>query len=153
LNDTLSDSEASPSFEAREIEAGIHDEPSATGEGPEEPLVRSPGVRRGRARSPQPGHIADKEAAAPAIESEPAGDEEVSGKPKRRGTRGGTTRGTRRAPRKPPATEAAAPQPVVPVERTGSTDRHLVDDVPIDPEPPRRPRSYQDLDAVPDDFD
>jgi hypothetical protein len=47
------------------------------------------------------------------------------------------------------------PPPVpVPIVRTGSTDRHLVlDDIPVDPEPVRRPRSVRDLDAVPDDFD
>jgi hypothetical protein len=26
-------------------------------------------------------------------------------------------------------------------------------DTPVDPEPPRRPRTYRDLDAIPDDFD
>ncbi len=40
-----------------------------------------------------------------------------------------------------------------PVVRTGSTDKHLVSDVPVDPQPVRRPRSYSDLDAIPDDFD
>ena len=30
--------------------------------------------------------------------------------------------------------------------RTGSTDRHIVDDEPIDPQPPRRLRTYRDLD-------
>ena len=41
----------------------------------------------------------------------------------------------------------------VPVVKTGSTDKHIVDDEPIEPAPISRPRSYRDLDAVPDDFD
>jgi hypothetical protein len=43
------------------------------------------------------------------------------------------------------------PQP--PITRTGSTDRHLVSDEPVAPQPLSRPRSYRDLDAIPDDFD
>ena len=39
-----------------------------------------------------------------------------------------------------------------PVVKTGSTDRHLVtDDEPV--VPVSRPRTYRDLDAIPDDFD
>jgi ribonuclease E len=50
--------------------------------------------------------------------------------------------------------ENVAVAPATPVARSGSTDRHLViDDVPVDPEPVRRPRSVRDLDEVPDDFD
>jgi ribonuclease E len=46
----------------------------------------------------------------------------------------------------------AAPQP--PVVKTGSTDRHLIHDEPVIHEPPpRRPRTYRDLDAIPEDFD
>jgi ribonuclease E len=40
-----------------------------------------------------------------------------------------------------------------PVVRTGSTDKHLIHDEPVLPDPPRRPRSYRDLDAIPDDMD
>jgi ribonuclease E len=43
-----------------------------------------------------------------------------------------------------------APAPVV---KTGSNDRHIVDDEPIDPQPVRRPRTYRDLDEIPDDLD
>ncbi len=47
-----------------------------------------------------------------------------------------------------------APQRIPPpVVRTGSTDRHIVDDEPIDSPPPSRPRSYRDLDELPDDLD
>ncbi|MDP9173637.1 MAG: Rne/Rng family ribonuclease [Planctomycetota bacterium] len=37
--------------------------------------------------------------------------------------------------------------------RTGSADRHLINDEPIAPQPMTRPRSYKDLDSIPDDFD
>jgi hypothetical protein len=43
--------------------------------------------------------------------------------------------------------------PEPPVVRTGSTDKHLIHDEPVLPDPPRRPRSYRDLDAIPDDLD
>jgi ribonuclease E len=53
--------------------------------------------------------------------------------------------------RVPPPRPSEPPPPIV---RTGSTDKHLIhDDVPVHPEPPRRPRTYRDLDAIPDDMD
>jgi len=57
-----------------------------------------------------------------------------------------------------PIAEAPAPRPastkieLPPVVKTGSTDRHLRDE-PVANDPPRRPRSYRDLDAIPDDLD
>jgi hypothetical protein len=42
---------------------------------------------------------------------------------------------------------------VTPVQRTGSTDRHLLHDEPILPQPLSRPSSYRDLDQIPDDLD
>jgi len=39
------------------------------------------------------------------------------------------------------------------VVRTGSADKHLVSDEPVAPQPMSRPRSYRDLDAIPDDYD
>ncbi len=66
-------------------------------------------------------------------ESEPVQAKTIENKPK--------------YPIAPPKIEQA------PVVRTGSTDRHLVSDTPIEPQPLRRPRSYNDLDAIPDDFD
>jgi ribonuclease E len=94
--------------------------------------------------------------------------------PKRRRRRGG--RGRRRSGPKPPEDQEPAPdaaqeevaetavatplppprpviQPLPPVQRTGSTDRHLIHDEPILPEPLPRPRSYRDLDQIPDDLD
>jgi len=37
--------------------------------------------------------------------------------------------------------------------KPSSSDKHLADDEPIDPQPLRRPKSYGDLDAIPDDLD
>jgi ribonuclease E len=37
--------------------------------------------------------------------------------------------------------------------RTGSADKHLVHDEPVAPQPQQRPRTYRDLDTIPDDFD
>ncbi len=71
--------------------------------------------------------------------------------------------GRARPQRKPPtpreskkaAVVAVTPE-IAPVVKTGSTDKHLIHDAdaaPIDPDPPRRPQSYRDLDDIPDDFD
>jgi hypothetical protein len=63
------------------------------------------------------------------------------------------------SPEPPPSPQRVPPpraslEPDKPVVRTGSTDKHLIrDDVPVNPEPPRRPRTYRDLDAIPDDLD
>jgi len=46
--------------------------------------------------------------------------------------------------------EVAQPSDVV---RTGSADKHLVSDEPVLPPSLSRPRSYSDLDAIPDDYD
>ncbi len=46
--------------------------------------------------------------------------------------------------------EVSQPADVV---RTGSADKHLVSDEPVIPQPLTRPRSYSDLDAIPDDYD
>ena len=130
-----------------------------------EPRPRSGRPATLRGRQIEAGITSEPEAAIdsaldttePIVEAD-APDESKS--KRRRGGRSvsGRAASARRAPRKPPtADQPSAPSadvaPVPPVERTGSTDRHLVDDVPVDPEPPRRPRSYDDLDAVPDDFD
>jgi hypothetical protein len=46
-------------------------------------------------------------------------------------------------------------EPPAPVVRTGSTDKHLIpdeeEDEPLVSEPVRRPRSYRDLDALPEE--
>ena len=50
-------------------------------------------------------------------------------------------------------TQKTAEAGQTPVVRTGSTDRHLIEDEPVIPQPVRRPRSAVDLDHIPDDFD
>ncbi|MCC6422306.1 MAG: Rne/Rng family ribonuclease [Phycisphaerales bacterium] len=59
----------------------------------------------------------------------------------------------RQQPQSTVTPQRPAPPPPMPVVRTGSTDRHLMSDEPVNPEPVRRPRSYRDLDAIPDDLD
>ncbi|WP_428940668.1 Rne/Rng family ribonuclease [Fontivita pretiosa] len=57
-------------------------------------------------------------------------------------------------PAKSPNDSTTPPTAPPQVVRTGSTDRHLVHtDEPVAPEPPRRPRTYRDLDTIPDDLD
>ncbi|HVS39679.1 MAG TPA: ribonuclease E/G, partial [Gemmataceae bacterium] len=53
----------------------------------------------------------------------------------------------------PPGGQAQQPAPPPVVIRTGSTDRHLIEDEPVLPPPVRRPHSARDLDNIPDDFD
>jgi hypothetical protein len=74
---------------------------------------------------------------------------ETTKKPARR-------RGAARPRRRPPAkANEAEAKPTVQehVVRTGSADRHLASDDPVAPAPVSRPRSFRDLDAIPDDFD
>jgi hypothetical protein len=100
--------------------------------------------------------------------SEPREDEQSTeprrGRRRRRGGRGrgrgqGTAAENGQAAPLPklladePAYERAALPPPPPVVRTGSTDRHLIEDEPVSPEPVRRPRTYRDLDFIPDDLD
>lgn len=52
---------------------------------------------------------------------------------------------------------ASTPRPPAPIQpplvRTGSTDRHLIhNDEPVEPQPLSRPRTYRDLDNIPDDM-
>ncbi len=51
-----------------------------------------------------------------------------------------------------PTSSAANPTPRPP-RKPVSTDRHLMRDEPIIPDPPRRPRTSRDLDEIPDDLD
>ncbi|MBV8780242.1 MAG: Rne/Rng family ribonuclease [Phycisphaerae bacterium] len=164
-----------PSLHDREIEAGVTSEPGAVEsdeseiesaeETTEAPADASSKPARSRSRSRRPASIEEQEIEAgittepeAAVESETAEDEKPA-KSRRRGgrsaSRTGSARRSSRPARKPPATEesAASTTEASPVVPSGSADRHLVDDVPVEPEPPRRPRSYDDLDAVPDDYD
>jgi ribonuclease E len=127
--------------------------------------------RGGRARSQQQGHNAAPVAVPqnsqppsppPPAKQEPARQEQseagASGGKRRRGSRGGRGRG--RGGNNAPAQVAvaargnqAAPQPAPIVVKTGSTDRHLISDEPVLPQPVQRPRTYRDLDHIADDFD
>jgi hypothetical protein len=85
----------------------------------------------------------------------------------RRGTRGRGRGRTKTAEGASESTQASAPAPahaagaskpaasVATVHvRTDSTDRHLVlGDEPVNPQPLQRPRTYRDLDHIPDDLD
>lgn len=104
---------------------------------------------------------------APAELAEPIDDgdkqpEENDRRPRRR--RGGRGRGGRGRSQggdaRPPASQANAAADHAPrakeaptLTKTGSADRHLVNDEPIAPPPLARPRSYRDLDSIPDDYD
>jgi hypothetical protein len=111
---------------------------------------------------------------APALPAEPspAGEAAEDEGPKKKKTRRGSRGGRGRTKKKGAATDAegeadasaAAPAPVAktssrttppatPVVRTGSTDRHLISDEPVLPPPVSRPRTYRDLDHIPDDLD
>jgi ribonuclease E len=92
-------------------------------------------------------------------------DDQRSGR-RRRGRRGG--RGRRRGPgseqspgqpnsqsqpsNEPPRDEPRARE-APNVNPTGSADRHLAHDEPIEPPRASRPRSHRDLDSIPDDYD
>jgi ribonuclease E len=100
------------------------------------------------------GNVAD-EAAEPTEEVEEEPQPVAAASPTRRGSsqRRGPSRGSEPKSSTPPPAPKAPVVPV-PVVRTGSSDKHLIhDDEPIAPEPPRRPRTYRDLDAIPDDMD
>jgi ribonuclease E len=125
-----------------------------------EELMPEP-VREYRAPAEEPVAKAPvvEQAAEPPAEAPPAKEP----KPKRGRRRAASTtakpKTTRGRKRKAPTDNGEpeqAPKPApesVPVVRTGSTDRHLIEDEPVLPQPARRPRSAVDLDHIPDDFD
>jgi ribonuclease E len=155
--------EASDAEESDEPSPGNEREPSEGAGGEEQPRRRRRrrGGRRHRRRrereaqaSAHPADNGHGEPDEPEPEMEPATDDvsppmdehdtssEVEPEP---------------APRAPSPQRVPPPrvmEPPAPVVRTGSTDKHLIhDDEPLAPEPPRRPRTYRDLDAIPDDLD
>jgi len=90
-------------------------------------------------------------------------EEQLPAKPRRRrrGGRGrrrksadnGAAQTAGRSPASADAANAPVPGPVPPLVPTGSTDRHLIEDEPVIPQPVRRPRSVRDLDNIPEDYD
>ena len=130
---------------------------------------RSRGGRgRGRGRGQRPhGAPAVPQNSQPAQPAAPAplarepqqqaaeGQHERGGGKRRRGSRGrGRGRGVPAAEMAAAASRAEAAPPATPVVvKTGSTDRHLISDEPVLPQPVQRPRTYRDLDHIPDDLD
>jgi ribonuclease E len=89
----------------------------------------------------------------------------TEGAPRRRRRRGGRRRRGRRLDSDQTPAEGLPPALPIPPQdeprarveptltRTGSADRHLVQDEPVAPQPVIRPRSHRDLDSIPDDYD
>jgi len=130
--------------------------PKGRGKGSRAPRARGGRAKAGAAKS-------DQTAASPEAEADVVADEKPA-KPRRRGSPSGKKRGGRAAADAKPTDEAspiaetqpAAPstaEPIRPAVVKISTDRHLIEDEPIAPEPPPRPRSFRDLDSIPDDYD
>jgi ribonuclease E len=106
--------------------------------------VQSPAGRRDAEGNGEPGQGRAGETAEDVDLPSDADDDDIDD----RNARGGGK------PSSLPASLAAPVRiPEPPVVRTGSTDRHLVNDEPVRPEPARRPRTYRDLDEIPEDFD
>jgi ribonuclease E len=99
----------------------------------------------------------DRGAPADDQSSEPRrGRRRRRGRGRGRGANSPADTGTATIAASKPADEASyeqASSPPPPIVRTGSTDRHLIEDEPVNPEPVRRPRTYRDLDFIPDDLD
>lgn len=89
--------------------------------------------------------LSDAELTTPPPEAAPAPMEEVK-KPAGKGEKSAP------APRAPRtrSTSKRVPPPQPDVVKTGTVDKHLADDEPVDHEPVRRPRSVRDLDELPD---
>jgi ribonuclease E len=137
---------------------------------PHEPVAPVEGVIEAPARTSVEAHGVP---AAHVVAPKPAPEEEQKKPKRRRGTRSSTTgtktrkaaanRRSKKAAAEAPAEQPAhAPAAVIEeprsaiqsgVVRTGSTDRHLMRDEPVIAPPISRPRTYRDLDHIPDDLD
>ncbi len=108
------------------------------------------------AQNSQPAQTAAPAPLAKGRVQEGPEEQQQTGGRRRRGSRG---RGRGRAANAAEVAIATAgraepAQPAVPVVvKTGSTDRHLISDEPVLPQPVQRPRTYRDLDHIPDDLD
>ena len=158
--DELSPPAEQPAEDAQPV-GGLVEElnPETPAEEAEETAPRK--SARGRGGKGRGGKAAPKPAkAAPAKKAKAAAEAPA----KARG-RGGRARGKGGKAAEAPAEAASeagakspAPATPEPVVRTGSTDRHhlIVDEIadePILTPEPRRPRTYRDLDEIPDDLD
>lgn len=110
----------------------------------EQPQEQAESPRRRRRRRGGRRHRRRRERAAAAAAGAQA-------EPPEEGSSGPQTPAERSAPpqRIPPPRQPQS-SPVMP---TGSSDKHLIHDEPVDPQPLNRPRTYRDLDAIPDDLD
>lgn len=114
-------------------------------------VQRAPTAVASRAPTPVnvPPKLAPARAATPAQPVTPARSVQAPAVPVRRMPTPVNIPGPLRSP-----TQVSVPPPLPstgPVRTT--SDKHLADDEPIDPQPLRRPKSYGDLDAIPDDLD
>jgi hypothetical protein len=111
-----------------------------------------------------------EESAAEVVEESPVESpaEPADPRPKRGSrSRGGASRSrqaeprSRRPARTPPLAEADSASSAKPAPAASSSqrrppvgaDKHLADDVPVDHDPPPRPRSYTDLDEIHGELD
>jgi ribonuclease E len=139
----------------------------AAGAGPEDDAQNGPPSAVELEESSSIAEVVEESTSESAVES-PA--EETEPRPKRGGrSRGGASRSRqpeprsrRTAPKRMPPTEAKPASSAGSSAGSASTagrrspvgaDKHLADDVPIDPEPPRRPRSVSDLDDIHGELD
>lgn len=106
------------------------------------------GRRRKAAAAPSPSPAKAKgKGKKAAVSAASESDEAIAPAPK----------AARRSTRKTNVETVETPVPEV-IVKTGSTDRHQLileesDDEPLIPSPGRRPRTYRDLDEIPDDLD
>ncbi len=163
---------AVPAAQAGEPDGALPDEsPVAAAAESAPPKTR----RRSRSRSRRKSTSkAMEETAQGASEPSPESMEEEEASepiPARTSRRRGGRRTRRAAGDKPAkstadsaaATPATSPEPAEPqariaektiaTARTSVADRHLASDEPVEPQPISRPRTYRDLDDIPDDFD
>jgi len=141
--------------------AGDHDEQDQDDEHEElhaTPLARESQPEPAPVAQPEPVTLDKRPSEAPEEAETPAKTSKPAAKKKRAPRKAAskttsTTASTRRAPKRTPPKKAAAPVVEAPVVKTGSADKHLASDDPIEPQPVTRPRSYSDLDDIPDDYD
>jgi ribonuclease E len=136
-NDMLGPAEAAQERSAEQAEESKSDEAAAT---PRRRRRRGGRRRRGEDVPAGNGAIAAADAAADAEQTQAAEPEASANEPADR-------------PRSDERSGSRSRRVAEKTIRTGSTDRHLIEDEPVAPEPARRPRTYRDLDHIPDDFD
>jgi Rne/Rng family ribonuclease len=125
--------------------AAAKDEETPAAEETKAPRRRTRGGRGRRRGGGSGGAANDRAGGEEGSSSSAAAGQPDEPKSASRGESAAVASGEHPSAREPRAAEAS--QHV----KTGSTDRHLAGDEPIAPQPVVRPRSYRDLDAIPDD--